>query len=75
MVHVRSARGLPPLRRTKLSKKAQERQDEIKKNIYEANNWWGDWKFQLHGTSLSGLILNLTSKELNPFMFLQKVLH
>ena len=29
----KSARGLPPLRRTKLSKKAQERQDEIKKTI------------------------------------------
>ena len=29
----KSARGLPPMRRTKLSKKSQERQDEIKKNI------------------------------------------
>ena len=29
----KSAKGLPPLRRTKLCKKAQERQDEIKKNI------------------------------------------
>ena len=29
----KSARGLPPLGRTKLSKRAQESQDEIKKNI------------------------------------------
>ena len=28
----KSAKGLPPLRRTKLSKKAQEKQDEIKKS-------------------------------------------
>ena len=28
----KSARGLPPLRRTKLSKKSQERQDGIQKN-------------------------------------------
>ena len=28
----KSAKQLPPLRRTKLSKKAQERQDKIKKN-------------------------------------------
>ena len=29
----KSARGLPPFRRTKLSKKSQERQDEIQKYI------------------------------------------
>ena len=23
-------------------------QDEIQKNLYEANRWWNDWKFQLH---------------------------
>ena len=44
----KSASGLPPLRRTKLSKKAQERQDEIQNKLYEANKWWNDWKLQLH---------------------------
>ena len=44
----KSARGLPPLRRTRLSKKAQERQDEIQKILYEANKWCKDWRFQLH---------------------------
>ena len=29
----KSARGLPPLRRTKLSNKSQEKQDVIKKTI------------------------------------------
>ena len=31
MVYEKSAKGLPPLRRPKLSKKPQEKQDEIKK--------------------------------------------
>ena len=44
----KSAKGLPPLSRTKLSKKLQEKQDEIQKKLYEANKWWNDWKFQLH---------------------------
>ena len=39
----KNSRGLPPLRITKISKKAQERQDEIKKKLYEANKWWNDW--------------------------------
>ena len=30
-------RGLPPLKRTKLSKKAQERHDYIQKKLYESN--------------------------------------
>ena len=46
MVYGKIAMGLTPLRRSKLSKK-QDMEDEIK-NIYEANKWWNDWKFQLH---------------------------
>ena len=46
------ARGLPPLKRTKLSKKTQESQDYIKKKLYESNRWWNDWKFQLHWNKL-----------------------
>ena len=33
----KSARGLPPWNRTKLSKKAQEGKDYIQKKLYEAN--------------------------------------
>ena len=44
----KSAKGLPPLSRTKLSKKAQENQDKIQKKLYEANKWWNDCRFQLH---------------------------
>ena len=42
------AQGLPPLRRTKLSKKSQEKQDGIQKKLHESNKWWNDWIFQLH---------------------------
>ena len=38
----KSARGLPPLKRTKLSKKGQERQGVIQKKLFEANMWWND---------------------------------
>ena len=44
----KGAKGLPPLRRTKLSKKSQEMQNEIQKKLYEANKWWNDCKFQFH---------------------------
>ena len=33
------SKGLPPLSIPKLSKKSQDNQDEIQKNIYEANKW------------------------------------
>ena len=52
MVYGKSARGLPPLKGTKLSTKAQERQDVIQKKLYEANRWWNDWRFQLHWNNL-----------------------
>ena len=42
----KSAKGLPPLRRIKLSKNHKKRRMKFKK-LYEANKWWNDWKFQL----------------------------
>ena len=46
------ARGLPPLKRTKLNKKSQERHDYIQKKLYESNRWWNDWKFPLYWDKL-----------------------
>ena len=40
-------KGPPPLKRTKLSKNAQDRHDLIN-FFYESNRWWNEWKFQLH---------------------------
>ena len=34
------AKGLPPLKRTKLSKRAQKRHDLIKNKRFVSNMWW-----------------------------------
>ena len=63
----KSARGLPPLNRTKLSKKAQERQDCIQMKLYEANRCWNDWRFQLHRNKLEWVDPKSTPKIVKPF--------
>ena len=67
MVVVKCVRGLPPLKRTKLSKKAQEMQDEIQKKLYESNRWWNDWKFQLHWNKLEWVDSKYNPKRVKPF--------
>ena len=63
----KSARGLPPLNRTKLSKKAQERQDYIKKKLYEANKQWNDWIFQLNWHKVEWVDPKYNPKIIKPF--------
>ena len=62
MVFEKCKKGQPPLKRTKLSKKSQERDDLIKKKLLQSNRWWNDWKFQYIGTCLNGLIQNQPPK-------------
>ena len=45
-------KGLPPLRRQNLSKKAKEKYDKIKRKLYTANRNWNDWKLQLYWNKL-----------------------
>ena len=52
MVFEKCERGLPPLKRKKLSKKTQERHDFILKKLYQYNRWWSDWRFQLHWNNI-----------------------
>ena len=68
----KSDRGLPPLRRTKLSKKSQERQDGIKYIYMKLISGGIIGNSNCIGTNFNGSILNLTPKELNPFLILQK---
>ena len=63
----KSSKGLPPLRRTKLSEKAQESKYEIQKNTYEANMWWNDWKLQLHWNKLELFDPKPTPKRVKPY--------
>ena len=61
------ARGIPPSKRRKLSKKAQERHDYIQKKLYESNRWWNDWKLQLHWNKLEWADPESTPKIVKPF--------
>ena len=63
----KNARGIQLLKRTKLSKKAQEGQDYIQKKLYEYNRWWNDWKFQLNWNRLEWVDPKSTSKTVKPF--------
>ena len=66
------AKGLPPLKREKLSKKAQNGDDLIKNKLFNliCGGMIGDSNYI--GTCLNGLIRNQHPKELNLFQFLQK---
>ena len=63
----KSARGLPPSKRTKPRKKAQERQDYIQKKLYESNGWWNDYIFQLYWNKLEWVDPKSTPKRVKPF--------
>ena len=66
------ARGLPPLKRTKLSKKHKKGRIIFKRNCMNLIGGGIIGNSNYIGTSLNGLILNITPKELIPFLFLQK---
>ena len=71
----KSARGLPPLKKTKQSKKVQERQDVIQKKLYGANMWWNDRRFQLHWNKLEWVDPKSTPKIIKPFYVSSKKLY
>ena len=60
-------KGLPPLKRKKLSKKAQERDDLIKNKLFQSNRWWNDWNFQLHWIMPEWVDPKSTPKRDKPF--------
>ena len=60
-------KGLPPLKRTKLGKKEQKRQDLIKNELFISNMWCNDWKFQLHWNMLEWVDPKSKPKIVNPF--------
>ena len=66
MVYGKSAKILPLLRRTKLSKKAQEIMMKLKK-IYKVNKWWNDWKSKLHWNNLEWANPKYLNKKDKPY--------
>ena len=75
MVFEKGEKGLPPLKRAKLSKKAQDRHDLIKKTLHESNRWWNDWKFQLHWNKLEWVDPESTPKRVKPYYGSSKKLY
>ena len=71
----KSSKGLPPLRTPKISKKAQEKEDGIKKKYMKliSGGMIGDSNYI--GTSLNGLIQEIKSKGKNLFSYLKTGLH
>ena len=69
------AKGLPPLKITKLSKKAQKRDNLIKNKKIQSNRWWNDWKFQLHWNMLEWVDPKSTPKRVKPFIVSSKKLY
>ena len=51
----RLSQKLTPLKKSKLSKKAQEKDDAIKIKIQKSYQDWNDWKFQIHWNKLEWL--------------------
>ena len=44
--------NIPPLKKKKIIKKAQEKVGEIKIKLQTANQNWNDWKLQIHWNKL-----------------------
>ena len=48
MVQEKMSKNLPPLRKQKLSKNAQEKDEKIKSNL-QTDNWnWDGWEFYIY---------------------------
>ena len=47
--------NIPPLKKKKIIKKAQEKVGEIKIKLQTANQNWNDWKLQIHWNKLEWL--------------------
>ena len=63
-------KGLSPLRKQNISKKAQGKYDEIKKKLYTADRNWNYWKFQLHWNKIEGENTRNKTRIKNPIQFL-----
>ena len=58
---------LSPLKKTRLSKKSQKEEDEVKKKLTEDNQYWNDWKFQIHWNELGCVNPRNRNERKNPF--------
>ena len=66
----KGAKGIPPLKRSKLSKKSQDKEDKFLKNCMKLISGGMIVTSNYIGTSLNGLIQEVYPKGINPFQFL-----
>ena len=59
--------NLPPLNIRKLSKKSHEKEDEIKRKLHKANQYFNFWKYQIHWNKLEWVNPRSRYKQKNPF--------
>ena len=69
----KNSKGLPPLRISKLSKKSQEKEDEIFKNYMKLISGVMIGNSNYIGTSLNEKIQEVKLKGKNPIQFLQNI--
>ena len=67
-----SAKGIPPLKGSKLSKNHKRSRMKFKKNYMKLISGGIIINYNYIGTSLNGWIKNISSKGINPIQFLQK---
>ena len=66
----KTTKGIPLISRQEISKKSQYKDD--KKQLYNANRDWNEWKPQLHWNKLEWVTPRGKIKRKNPIQFLQR---
>ena len=69
----KSAKGIPPLKRSKIGKKHKRIRIKSKK-LYEANKWWNDWRFQLYWNKIEWVDPKTLIKRDKPYSVYSKIL-
>ena len=67
LVYKKLSLNLTPLKKSKLSKKAQEKEYEIERKLQKTNQDWNDWRFQKYCNKLEWLNPRSRCEQKNPF--------
>ena len=59
---------LPLLKKSKLSKKSQKEEDDIKRRLHESDQYWNGLKFQIHWNKLEWVSPRIRDERKNPFV-------
>ena len=58
---------IQPLKKIRLRKKAQEKEDEIKRKLHKSNQACNDWKLQIHWNKLEWVNPSSCDEQKNTF--------